>query len=739
MSGTNFRNRILIILLVSFLFRFGFFLFGDKLPVMWDARRYVSAAIGLVSYVDSSGDIPFENERDDRYRFKHYLDKYIQGEQIEWLSYTPFTLTEARNEIFIAGPMYPAIIGTIIYFAPASDFDIIRIFNIILDVLANLLLMLIGLRLIGKNASLIAGFIYALYFPFALMTTFILLDASTTFLMLLAIYLFLRAYENDKTGFYLMSGFVSALLLLNKPTAMLLFIPFVIAYFVMAQEKLTPKTILAKIFLYLVPFLIITSLWASVASAKYGQIALRDPSYSEANLRQSSNITYEGYDLDKVESDFWTYSISEHIMSDISGYTGLLVKKFERLWSKPANEFKKGFIIPSEGWNHIHLTILLFGVLGMSILMFQIPRKGLWILIIPLYYTGIHVIFHSVSRYNFNAMPMIILSCGFFLSILFDKLNDKKVKGSIILSLLLLLFLYVADFKQVLQIVQFQLSELKIAFVIVIFTVLFFFILRKLLKSMLGFQSGNRPALIAGLVSIIVIMFSYSQTFSRNNWAEFICRLENDSVKAGTRIYISDVPEIQEGEIIAAVLDLNSGPGRKNSFNVTVGTIFKSPFIGGKPPLSDLFYPKPTYQFFSHFEPLGLEEFRQYAIIPLDPNLVRKDISLKGYTDISVSINNEFEEENNYINLYGNFKTSEDESYIPAVRYTSIERHVHRNDPRIRYPVKFLSDSTISYYIGIGETDILKSTDLSPSLGKQSGRYNIFLIHFYKNGNFDVY
>ena len=739
MPGTDFRNRILIILLVSFLFRFGFFLFGDKLPVMWDARRYVSAAIGLISYVDRSGELPFENEREDRYRFKHYLDKYIQGEQIEWLNYTPFTLTEARNEIFIAGPLYPAIIGIVIYLSPAADFDVIRFLNIILDILANLLLMLIGMRLIGRNASLIAGLLYALYFPFALMTTFILLDGSTSFWMLLAIYLFLRGYEDDHTGFYLMSGLVSSLLLLNKPTAMLLFILFIFAYFIMAKEKLTSKTIFAKVFLYLTPFLIITSLWASVTSAKYGQFALRDPSYSEANLRQSSNITYEGYDLDKVESDFWTYSISEHITSDLGGYAGLLLKKFERLWSRPANEFKKGFLLPSEGWYHVHLTIIFFGFLGLLLIIYKIPRKGLWILLIPLYYTGIHVIFHSVSRYNFNAMPMMILSCGFFISVLYDKMKDKKVRNTLTLSLLLLLFLYIIDFKLILQLAQIELSKLYVVIGVFITALLLFLILGKLLKTILGFQSGKHPVLITALVSVIFVIFSYSQTISRDNWAEFKCRLENDSIKAGTRIYISDIPVFHEGEIIAAVLDLNSGPGQKNSFNVQVGAILNSSFVGGKPPLSDLFYPKPTYLYFSHFEPLGVEEFRQYAIIPIDKNLLLKDITLKGYTDITVSINNEFPEENNYVNLYGNFETSVNESYIPAVRFTSIERHVQRNDPRIRYPVNFLSDSTISYYIGKNESDISLSTDLSPSLGKQSGRYNIFLIHFYKNGNFDVY
>ena len=145
------------------------------------------------------------------------------------------------------------------------------------------------------------------------------------------------------------------------------------------------------------------------------------------------------------------------------------------------------------------------------------------------------------------------------------------------------------------------------------------------------------------------------------------------------------------------------------------------------------------WRYYAEFEPLELEQFRQYAIIPVNDTTVREQLAQLGYIDLEIAINEQFEESHNYINIYGNYPVSDTLSYIPGIRFTSIERYVHKNDPRIRYPVKYLSDSTISYYIKRSSKDINQSTDLSPSPGIQTGRYNMFLVHFLPDGEFLVY
>jgi len=361
MRNRTIRNWIIVILLVSAVFRIGYLSFGKILPVMWDARRYASAAVALISYIDHSGPDTFSSEREDRYRFKHYYEKYIQGEQIEWLQYTPHTLTEARDDLYFSGPLYPFFLSVIFYLAPTADFTFVRIFGILIDILCNWLIILIGFRLVGRKAALVAGVAYAIYFPFIHSSTMLLLETSTSFLILSAIYCLMRAYENDSRKFYVLAGIITGLMIINKPTAMLLVIPIGLGFYFYARKKLPWSVLINRLLYMATPFLLIFVCWGTAASVKYGQLALRDPSYSASNLRQSTSIEFEGYDLDKVERDFWTRSVVGDIVNDPVGFSVLLVKKFNRLWMRPYEDSRRDFIVPFDWMRVIHLILVISG------------------------------------------------------------------------------------------------------------------------------------------------------------------------------------------------------------------------------------------------------------------------------------------------------------------------------------------------------------------------------------------
>ena len=719
-SSDRFRKQIYIILLISIFFRFGFLFFGDILPVMWDARRYVSASIGLISYIDDSGDVPYQTPIEDRARFIHYTDKYIQGEQIEWLKYRPFRLTEARNELFIGGPLYPMLCGIVIYLSPIADFTVIRILNIFLDILANLLLMLIAVRLIGKKGALIAGICYALYFPFTLLTSMMLLESSTTLLMLTAIYYLMRGSEENKNSYYVYAGLACGGMILNKPTALLLFIPILIAFYWYSKNELSFQTLVKKLIVFAIPFVLIGLSWLAIASVKYGQLTLRDPSYSEANLRQSSNITFEGYDLDKVEKDFWNYSITEHISNDKIGYAGLLMKKFERMWSKTANDFERHYILTASMWEKVHLILVVAGLFGLILLMQENSKAGLWILLIVLYYSAIHVIYHSVARYSFNALPLLFIASSYFFLQLKDVVKNRK-SNLILVSIVGLIFLGLWRTEYVNSLLHLTPTKFIVILSMILVLLTLCVCLFVISKEILPNRKIKSHIMLPVISTFVFLCCFYSTVLSRNEWSEFSCKISDSNVTAGSKIYIEPSKLVKSDGLLAVLVDINSGKGRKNSFNISIGDSLQE-FVGGQPPLSDLFYPKPTYKFYAEFIPLGLEQFRQYAIIPVTYEQIYSELEEKSYLDIAVSINNNFSEPNNFVTLYGAFETDEAEHYIPGIRFTSVERYVHKGDPRIRYPVKFLSKNVISYYIDSTTGD---SSDLSASSGPQSGRYNM--------------
>lgn len=740
MFSRPFNRWVIWILIIATVMRLGFLVFGEVLPVMWDARKYVAGGIGLLSYIYPPTDTDIPDEYVDRQQFRELYDKKIQGERIEWLSYKPHTLTEAKEEIYFSGPLYPAVLATIFMIAPANDFTIVRLFGVFLDLLCNLLIMLIGIRLIGRTPALVAGLMYAIYFPFILSSTMLLLETSTSFLILLTIYLFIRASENYKHKYLILAGITTGLLLLNKPTATLLVIPLLAGFYFYVRAHWQNKIFVSRILWYLAPFGLITAVWLTITSIHFGQIAIRDPNYSGANLRQSTSIIYEGYDLDMVEKDFWTRSIAGDILDDPIGYGGLLIKKFDRLWRRPFNDFKKEFIIPYEVNEGHHLVLVIFGLMGLLLLMRLDFRLAAWLLFIIGYYTVIHLVFHSISRYNFNAMPMVLLAGAYMIALIWDSFVNYPMKSKVmILSSLFILVLSITIGTNWIQILfNSELNQLTVIITILIKIILFLSGLL-LLTKVVKYESYpiGRSLMILGCLVIVAPLMA-SHTLSRDNWAEFKTQIDSTDIKAGTRIYISNLVKIRNGDSWDLVIDLNSGRNRSNSFNVKVGNE-NIKLVGGKEPLQKMFYPKPTYLYYSKFIPMGIEEYRQYAIIPIQNQFIMQELIKSGYLDISISINEEFNEPNNYVNLWGNYSTDEDSVFIPAVRFVSIERFVHQNDPRIRYPVKYASDSTISYYINQSDNIAENSIDLSSSPGIQTGRYNIFLMLFRKDGEFVVY
>ncbi|MFH2050062.1 MAG: hypothetical protein ABIJ12_11505, partial [bacterium] len=278
----------------------------------------------------------------------------------------------------------------------------------------------------------------------------------------------------------------------------------------------------------------------------------------------------------------------------------------------------------------------------------------------------------------------------------------------------------------------------KIVVIIITLVKIIFFIAGLwLLAKSLKYENHpvGRNILVFGSTLVVALVIA-SNALSRDNWAEFKTQIISSDVQAGTKIYISDLAKKQDGDSWGIVIDLNSGADRKNSFNVKVGDE-EVKLVGGKGILLDMFYPKPTYFYYSEYIPIGIEEYRQYAIIPAQEHFIWQMLDKNGYLDISVSINDDLNEPNNFINLWGRLSNNSDSTFIPGIRFVSIERFVHQNDPRIRYPVKFASDSAFSYYIN--PSGKINENDLSPSPGIQTGRYNIFLILFKKDGDFIVY
>jgi len=731
MSG--FSKWLIGILVLSAVLRITYYATGELIPVIWDARRHAAGALGVISYLEPpkeqlTAPEGEERNRQDRYRFKYYYDKYVQGEPIVWAPYSPPTLTEARDALFFTGPLYPSLLAAVFFVAPGADISIVRFIGVIFDILSNLLLILIAVRLIGRKGALLAGFFYAIYFPFIQTSTMLLLETSTSFWMLLALFLLLKGDESTRTKHFIWAGVACGLLILNKPTAIFLFVPLGIGYYAYASREIISRIIVRRLAYFILPIAIALIGWTTVASLKYGQFTLRQPGYAEANLRQSTSTRFEGYDLDWVADNFWKRSVSGDILADPVGFAGLMVKKLERLWSRPYNDYRKTFIFPQVVSERFHLFLVISGLFGLIWLWLSRWRYAVWPILIVGYYTTIHTIFHSVSRYQFNAIPMLVMVSGGLLVAFYEwYLKDKEQTLIHLLPSFVLIVVGLGLSDRWLANNWTQAVSIEIIKTVCIITGAF------LIGRLFLRQLKNKwSILLTVTVALIVPLAASMKSLARDAWAEFDLTLDRPDMKAGTQMFISRLDQPKEDEFLAVLIDLNSAPGRRNTFTVTIGDK-EFEYVQGEQPLMKYFYPKSSYKIFSQIIPYAIESYRQWAIIPVAYDEIVEELQKNGKLDVSVAINSRFPEKNNVVYLHGNKDGINKDHYIPEVRYTSIERFVHRNDPRIRFEAETFSDSTKSYYIARNDSPGTTSP------GGQQGRYNIYLFYFTNDGKYIVY
>ncbi|UCD93588.1 MAG: glycosyltransferase family 39 protein [Candidatus Zixiibacteriota bacterium] len=735
LSPSRFRQIVSALFVLNIALRLIFIIGTEQVPVMWDARLYSSAGLGLIHYAghpDRFGH-PEDHAAADsafyRSQFEHTMAEFIEGEQIRWLYYDKPTVAEAQEYIFLSGPVYPMYLAGVFLFDVGGDFTLVRLLNILLDSLCLLLVMLIAKELFDRRAAILVGVIYLFYLPFVLYTGLVSPDLPTSLFMLLAYYLVLMWYKREKRSFIYLSGLMLGLLVLTKPTAVLLWLPFAAAF--LYDNRKTPQQAMAVMAKALIPFLLVVLPWLILTSLYFGKFSIRDPQYSEANIRSSSSIKYEGYDLDYVDQDFWLKSVPYIIKEDPLGYAGLLVKKFIRLWSQPYNDFDRSFILTKSSGRLLHLVLIITGLFGVLLFAVNDKRGLVLLLFIPVYYTVLHLIFHSLGRYNFNAMPIVIIASAAVIIKTADFIG-QAIKSSGPFRAVAPFVLtgvggaFVLSFPERHFVVLFG-GTFGTTFLLVIkilvLTAVMYYIVRSILR-----RAGRKAAVrIAGFPAVLFLLILISRGSAAPTWVEWKCRLQNPGQSAGVVLYVPGNFRLQPGELVRIVIDMVTGENMAVPFNLTVNGR-RDVFQVDQPPVSGFYYKKGTYDIYEEMLEINRGRMRAWRFIPFDPVMFNDLLDRFGFIDINFSVADSLSAAGGFIDLFGNFKISGAGTVlIPDLTHSSIERFVEKGDPRIWTEYKISSDSVISYYIDDVRRKVVRTDDLSQSPGRQSGRYRIFI------------
>ena len=736
LSKITFRQILLGFFSLSIIIRFIFVLTTQQIPVMWDARIYSSAALGLLHYADNPGrfghpglDKPADSAF-NRSQFEYTMKEYIEGEQIAWLYYAIPTVAQAQDYIFLSGPIYPIYLAVIFLINMGNDFPLVRVLNVILDGLCLVLLMLIVHRLFDRRTAITAGILYMFYLPFILLTGIVSPDSTTILLILLTTYLILKWYDGQKVKYLYLSGLSLGLLALNKPTAVLLIIPFGVG--LLYDQRKEIRKMLPPVMRLVIPFLAVVVPWVIITSLYYGKLSIRDPEYSAANFRSSSSIKYEGYDLDYNDPDFWIAPVSYSIAGDPLGYGKLLLKKFVRLWSTPYDDFKRGFIFSYKVSVIYHLLIVLTGLYGVFYFAGNSRRGLIFLFLIPLYYTLIHIIFHSLARYNLNAMSFVMIASAAVMVKMYDFVSASwRTKGvgrtAISVGLFILGGLFVLFFplSYAVEIIGTGFGRFAVIFAKIIILIALLSYIIRVVGKIVGPQMALKIMLAPSAILLAVLVFLGG---SAEGWAEWKCRLADPAQTAGVRIYVGKDFRLQPGELVRIGIDMTANKGQKNPFILSLNGQ-KLAYQINQPPISEFYYKKGTYDVYEKHLNLGKEEMRVWRYMPISSEMFNEMLDRNGYIDINVGTGSLFPEKGDFLDLYGNYNiTDRGKALIPCMTHysNSIERFVEKGDPRIWVGYNLSSDSAISYYIDKNGRQS-SPVDLSTARGLQNGRYRIFI------------
>ena len=704
----------LAVFLIALFSRLAFVNLAEQLPVFWDARLYASAAIGLLGYVDR--DEPFGKGENSDQDFGRYYVKHLDGEDIRWLYYKVPTLAESQKYIFYSGPVYPAILAVIFALPWDNDFQAARWLNAFLDSLSIILISMLVFMLWGRIPALAAALIQLIYPPLIIACGVLTLETITSFFISVFLFLIYLYYLAENRWAILSAGLVGGILFLTKPTASLLTLPLfgflIICYF---KRK---RFLLKSLVLYLIPFLLAAVPWVIFVSSYYGKPAIRAPEYSTANIRSSSSIDYEGYDLDYADADFWTYSIGDHITRDPIGYGNLLLKKIIRMWWIPHDEFRQG-----PQWFEIsyHRLIIILTLLAMA----AAPMISRHFLLLPvfivLYYAGIHTVLHSLPRYNFNALPAVFILIPAYLKFTAERFKSRdRLPKKVLFGIIMVILLLVINSGTVTDILLAYLGSVIPMFITIIIILAVGYIYIRLFLTQ--YVATTRRLLL--WTPFILLSLTSMTGWTRPHLAEWYTPLKDPETKLVTEIQLPPGTKLAHNDAVKLVIDITSDIACTAPISVNINGLFVR-FKDGEPPITKAYYIKGSYRAFDEVMNLDTRQLRWYRAVSFQPDDLNSVLRPDGRLAVIISFADSAGIGEG-IRLYGDAIDADKNTVtIPSFSHRSIERFKEWGERRIYEGYRLASVNSRSYLFRDGR---ITTDDLSPRPGMQQGRFRVYLL-----------
>ena len=297
-----------------------------------------------------------------------------------------------------------------------------RLFQVILQALALVLVFLIGRTAFNSRVGLAAAFLNALYLPEMFASGLLLTEIEFKFFFILFVYITFFAIRRKKKIYYISGGIIWGIACLFRPTIVLY--PAVV-FFAWLIYKYKLREFIKYTLITSAVFAVVLSPWwvrNFVVFDRFIPLTLSsgNPFLQGTYMNYDQTIDYTEYtpDNDAIKTNeiemktgiyrFKTY-IKKYPLKYIYWYT---IGKTWHLWKHPFY-WKTILGIPLEPVKYYHNFILLMCFLGAIQAIAKRNKEALLIILVILYYNLIHLPFFTFSRYSYPVMPFIIVLAAY--------------------------------------------------------------------------------------------------------------------------------------------------------------------------------------------------------------------------------------------------------------------------------------------------------------------------------------
>lgn len=365
--------------------------------------------------------------------------KFYDSMAKQWLETGVYGYNSTTPNAFVP-PGFPLILSLVYSLFGESYFNFL-VFQSFLSVGAVLLSYLISRMFLEKIFSLLVALLCTIYPSFIYANGLVLTEVLFMFTFLLFIYVFLLGFNNNNRFQIILSGAILGCCVLIRATPAYLIVLLFAYYFIINTNK---KIVIRNIVYFIFPFAIVMSPWwirnyilfdAPVLFATSGNNPLL---YGVHPYLMGVFDTFDKvYALNPDEltrNELWKETaiqkFKEGLEQNFKVYINWFIfGKINLMWLKPWVEngtialFMQKIRIP------MHMLFVVGGLLGAVLSVVKTIKPIHVLVIIPVYYTFVHLVYLPLPRYLFPVIPFLIILSAFALQTLYKEYERKFGNG----------------------------------------------------------------------------------------------------------------------------------------------------------------------------------------------------------------------------------------------------------------------------------------------------------------------